>query len=664
VKLWDLETGLEIATFHGATSAVTACAVTPDGRRVIAASRDETLRIWNRDTGALLSTFQGHAGKVTACAVTPDGRRVVSASADHTLKVWNIENGGVLATFQGHAAKVTACAVTPDGRRVVSASGDRTLKVWDLDNVNVLPTFEGHAGWVTACAVTSDGRRVISTSYDRTMKVWGLDSGRALATFGEHASRVTACAVTPDDRWVVSACTDLLRIWDLHSGDLISTLDGHDGMVTACAMTPDGRRVVSASEDYSLQVWDLETGLSCAVLEGHADAVHACAVTHDGRRVVSGSEDQTLRVWDLDLRRRGAFSTVGVHEGRVSACAVTPDDRRVISASFDKTLKVWDLQSGRLLATLEGHAGAVHACAVTPDGRRAVSASEDHTLRVWDLETYGCLLIHRGECSYITVATTTTAIVAGDVAGTVWFLDWPPSMAPLPLVATPGAASPSSPASITPRRNRKRSPARHVLLFLAANPTGTSRLALDQECAAIEEELRGTTGRDDFDFRSKWAVGIDEMMRHLNAVKPAIIHFSGHGEPGDGYIQEASIQLHGQQHQPQPVNARALTAMIASAAPSTRVVVLNACFTDAMAEAVREVVDCVVGMRGAIVDDSARSFAVGFYRALGNRRSVGNAFAQAVAVLAAKQLPDEHLPICRTRDGVRSERVTLGKRRR
>jgi hypothetical protein len=95
-------------------------------------------------------------------------------------------------------------------------------------------------------------------------------------------------------------------------------------------------------------------------------------------------------------------------------------------------------------------------------------------------------------------------------------------------------------------------------------------------------------------------------------------------------------------------------------------VVLNACFSDAQAEPLRGVVDCVVGMRGAIGDAAARSFAVGFYRALGYRRSVGNAVAQAVATMAAMQLPDEHLPVCHTRDGVSADQVflpSLGPRR-
>lgn len=243
----------------------------------------------------------------------------------------------------------------------------------------------------------------------------------------------------------------------------------------------------------------------------------------------------------------------------------------------------------------------------------------------------------------------------------------------------PVAAITSKPSKVSmmTTRSSRPAPSRHVILFLAANPSETTRLALDEECAAIERELRMTTGRDDFDFRSRWAVSVDEVMRALNELQPTIIHFSGHGggsagvyvydaqqkprsgQRDIGVVSSAGIQLVDEQRQPQHVSARALTQMIASAAPSARLVVLNACFTDGVAEALRGVVDCVVGMRGAIGDDAARSFAVGFYRALGHRRSVGNAIEQAVATLAAKQLPDEHLPICYTRDGVSAAEVAL-----
>jgi hypothetical protein len=187
-----------------------------------------------------------------------------------------------------------------------------------------------------------------------------------------------------------------------------------------------------------------------------------------------------------------------------------------------------------------------------------------------------------------------------------------------------------------------------LILFLAVNPVATHQPRLDEECAVIERELRAAASRE-LALESRWAVSIDELMHHLNALRPTVIHFSGHAG-GDG---EATGTLHLQDATgaPQRVSAEALTAMIESAGESARIVVLNACYSDAYADALCRVVDCVVGMTGPTGDDAALAFAVSFYRALAHQRSVGNAVAQVEATLAAKQLLGRHVPRCRTRAG-------------
>jgi nucleoside phosphorylase len=92
-------------------------------------------------------------------------------------------------------------------------------------------------------------------------------------------------------------------------------------------------------------------------------------------------------------------------------------------------LTIWDLASRRVAATLQGHTHWVTACAVTSDARHLVSASEDGTLKIWDLATCACRFTHRGDAGFLTVAVAANAIVAGDAAGTVWFLDIPRSLA-------------------------------------------------------------------------------------------------------------------------------------------------------------------------------------------------------------------------------------------
>ena len=189
-----------------------------------------------------------------------------------------------------------------------------------------------------------------------------------------------------------------------------------------------------------------------------------------------------------------------------------------------------------------------------------------------------------------------------------------------------------------------------VILFVTANPVtpdpeGRIARALDEECAAIERELKMTPGRAEYEFRSKWAVTVDELMRHLLELRPTIIHFAGSNGT-------AGVRLLGDDGRPLSITPAALTGMIRTTKCPARLVVLNACYSAAQATALCDAVGCAVGMKGTISDHAARSFAIAFYRGLGYRRSIRNAYEQAEATLAAKGLSTQAEPHCLARPGV------------
>ena len=77
-----------IRTLSGHSEVVEDVALSADGRRAVSASKDKTLKVWDLDTGIELRTLAGHADYVNGVAVSADGRRAVSASHDKTLKMF------------------------------------------------------------------------------------------------------------------------------------------------------------------------------------------------------------------------------------------------------------------------------------------------------------------------------------------------------------------------------------------------------------------------------------------------------------------------------------------------------------------------------------------------------------------------------------------------
>ncbi len=146
IWLWDLNKGNLLTTLTAHEAGAHELAEVSLDKIGLAFSSDSTLLASGGMDGQVMVSgvsdnpipliFTGqHAWRVEALAFSPDGKRLVSGSKDNSIRLWDVETGVGHAVLSGHVGDVNALAFSTDGLTFISGSTDGTILLWDCKKI-------------------------------------------------------------------------------------------------------------------------------------------------------------------------------------------------------------------------------------------------------------------------------------------------------------------------------------------------------------------------------------------------------------------------------------------------------------------------------------------------------------------------------------------------
>lgn len=385
----------------------------PDGQRVVTASRDNTARVWDVITGQPITPPLRHAGAVESAEFDPNGLQVVTAAGDRTARIWDAYSGQPLSEPLKHSTFVGWAQFSRDGQWVITFSPrSRSSRTWDVRPGESLAEPLRHGQAITSVQFSRDGERLVTASKDRTARVWDTRTGLPRTPPLRHEREVNAAQFSPDGRLVATACADhAARLWDAATGKAATNAPMlHDRAVTMLEFNPDGSRLVSGSqEDRTARLWDVTTGQPVGEPFRHDSPLTVARFSADGLMLVTATaaENGEARIWEVATGH--LISGPMRHSGPVVSAQFDPAGRRLVTAameskaSTDNTARIWDVQTGQPLTEPLNHNSIVNSARFSLDGRWVITASTDRTARVWDAQNgqpFGGPLLHDAAVVY------------------------------------------------------------------------------------------------------------------------------------------------------------------------------------------------------------------------------------------------------------------------
>jgi WD40 repeat protein len=379
-------------TFEG--SWPTAVAFLGAGRRLAAANQLGHIYVWNLpdkppplDAKAdkerkapnvnPVRRLDGHDNEVTRLAVSPDGKRLVSASLDRTVRVW--------PTDAPAAGKLEVILDADTRRRLARRAGKKTAPAPGVmvEKQTECKVLEGHREWIYALGIDGEGKRAVSGDAGAQVIVHDLAAGKPVAKWSGHAwNWIVAASMSPDGKTALVSeyrykrddfdiPTPALKLWDASSGK--EKLD---------ILKVQFPKIKPADRSYgAAQVWRKFV----------ANGLIATAFSPDGKllAVGQGGETDTGKVHLLDAATGKLLRDVSGHLNGVTDVIFSPDSKYVISVGRDTTARVCRVADGKEVAAAGSPRGGqskdwLSAVALSADGRLLAATDIAGLVQVWE----------------------------------------------------------------------------------------------------------------------------------------------------------------------------------------------------------------------------------------------------------------------------------------
>lgn len=379
---------------RGHADRITAVAfTTPDGSRMVTASRDSAVKIWSWPDRLVLGALPGdfHLLGVTGLAAGPDGRWLVSGDGAGRVWAWDLveharkDDSGPTR----HAKPVARLDALPDGLHFVSVDLGGGVWLWDVSG-DELKATELARGAVVACAATSGRVALAVAEGDGTgafrVRLFGPDGG-PLETVDAPGGPITCLGLSPDGGTLAVGRKDgLVSVRDLESGRLDADRR-YGGAVRQLALSPSGRMVVGTDAGCYL---DAPDGDGVGIPPLLAGPIQQVNFSPDGRTLAACTKAGAVHAWAVP--DRGAVRGIPLDpsgpkpDASAVTLAIAPDGRALVSGDADGGFRSWDLGTGVLHQRQRPGRGRVASLSASADRRYLLQVTRDWNALVWDLQ--------------------------------------------------------------------------------------------------------------------------------------------------------------------------------------------------------------------------------------------------------------------------------------
>ncbi|KAF2090742.1 WD repeat-containing protein-like protein [Saccharata proteae CBS 121410] len=279
-----------------------------DGSMLATTGRDQRVNIYDTTNFQRMFCLEDHEGGICFLAWSPDDKRLISCSQDNSARLWSTTTGELLCRIdKTFDYPVTTAAWAPSGETFVTGSQDTSagLCLWNTSGDRLYTWKEDPKNQIALrvhdVGITPDGQRLV-VLLERHILVYDFLTRERIATREMQDHKLTSLTLSMDSQhMLISMNVDKICLMDIDTIETVRQFQGQRQTQFIIRSSFGGAGegfVVSGSEDSRIYIWR-NNGRLIEALDAHRPGCVNAVVWHprDPGIFASAGDDRTVRIW-------------------------------------------------------------------------------------------------------------------------------------------------------------------------------------------------------------------------------------------------------------------------------------------------------------------------------------------------------------------------------
>lgn len=407
IKIWDAVSGKEIRSLIGHDHTVNGFAIS--GNTIASSSADGTVGVWDITTGEWLWRSEKFRDYVTSVAFSPNGKLLAVGSYADSISIFSLKDFKLQHKIKANSDRGVGYGVSvnfsSDGKFLIIGEDNRTAKVYTTSNWSLQHELKPEKGYCGGCGTLSAIREneILKLSNGTTFVKHDITSGEKLWEGIRNFRDISAVEFQSSGEHYLAANEDSIFLYKNKTGNLVGKW-AMGGEINDASFHPSEDQIITAV-DKVVVITDLagseirrydgilnraSTGLDYD-LGSYWEHYIAKWVKYRSARML---EDQSIFIGKTGNKARkwkvknASISMEYLGHSKGILCFERIDENVIATGGGDGRIIIWDEKSGKATKTIKAHREPIFDIELSHNGKFLASTAWDGVISIWNTDTW------------------------------------------------------------------------------------------------------------------------------------------------------------------------------------------------------------------------------------------------------------------------------------